>query len=88
MFYIGDNIIDSDGFCCRITDVRDTSIEVFHTKKTKNGINCKQWYQIDRELQKRFKFGLSGYLSFINNESCDKINTYFKTKDLIDKFIW
>lgn len=37
-----------------ITDKTSNSIEVFHTKVTKHGINCKNWYTIE-EFNKRFK---------------------------------
>lgn len=31
-----------------ITDLTVNSVELYHTKVSDKGINCKQWYDIDR----------------------------------------
>lgn len=81
---IGENIIDKDGYCCRVTGLTANSIELFQLRRTKNGINCKQWYHLDREFNERFRWGLNGYLDFINKSSYEQIKTYFRTKSMID----
>ena len=85
---IGSYIIDEDGLCCKVTDERTTSIEVFLLKKTDKGINCKQWYE-KRDFEKRFRYGIKGYLNFLDNSDNDTIILYFKTKDILEKIkIW
>lgn len=32
----------------RITNMTETSLELYHTKVSNKGINCKQWYDIER----------------------------------------
>lgn len=83
----GEYIIDEDGFCCMVTNITSSSIEVFHLRKTEKGINCKQWYGI-KDFQKRFRYGLYGYLDFINKSSTSQIETYFKTKSIIHDHVW
>lgn len=75
---IGSYIIDSDGFC-KVNNETNNSVEVFLISKSDNGINCKQWYD-KRDFEKRFRYGLNGYLDFINKSDLDTITLYFKTK--------
>lgn len=51
---IGDTIKDKDGKKCIITNMTKNSVEVYIEKKTKHGINCTQWFTIDK-FNKRFK---------------------------------
>jgi hypothetical protein len=53
-FFIGQEIIDSDKSICKITNKSINSIEVFMYKKTKEGINCKQYFDM-KSFNKRFK---------------------------------
>lgn len=45
-FSIGQEIRHSDGRVCVITNKTINSIEVYLTKKTNEGVNCKQWYDM------------------------------------------
>jgi hypothetical protein len=39
-----------------VVETTETSVRIFHTKKTKKGIDCYQWYNLDgREFKERFK---------------------------------
>lgn len=84
---IGDDVIDSDGFCCKVVNIKKTnlgmSVEIYGLKKTKSGINTTQWYWVDKFFKERFKWGLTGYLEFINKSSYETIKTYFRTKKII-----
>jgi len=53
-FSIGQEIFDKDKSICIITDKTQTSIEVFIKKKTKKGIDAKQYFDM-REFNQRFK---------------------------------
>ena len=80
---VGDFVIDTDGHCCLVTDMSKnrSSIEIYHLKKTDNGINCKQWYYNDKNFFKRFKVGLGGYFEWLDKANYDQIRLYLKTKD-------
>jgi hypothetical protein len=86
---IGEDMIDIDGSCCRVTNIHTTSIsvsiELLILKKTNKGIDSTQWYAFDRSFKERFRWGLEGYLDFINKSSYEKIKHYFKTKDILNK---
>ena len=86
---IGDYIIDSDGHCCKIVDIVKTnismSVRVYHLRKTEKGINCTQWYAVDKLFHQRFKLGLKGYLEWLNKASYEQIKLYFNTKSKIDE---
>jgi hypothetical protein len=43
---IGQDLMDWDGFDCVISNLTRTTVEVSIPRKTKQGINCKQWFQI------------------------------------------
>jgi hypothetical protein len=45
-FSIGQVVTHSDGRKCLITNKATNSIEVKLTRKTKQGIDCKQWYDM------------------------------------------
>lgn len=85
MINIGDHIIDSDGHCCKIVNVVktniSTSVEIYHLKKTDKGINCTQWYSVDKFFHQRFKIGLQGYLEWLKKASYNEIRIYFQTKE-------
>jgi hypothetical protein len=51
-YSINQDIYDN-GDHCTITNKTKNSIEVYHKKKTINGINCKQWYTMT-DFNKRF----------------------------------
>ena len=44
---IGDILKDKDGREGIITNLTSNSVEVYLEKKTKEGINCKQWFQVN-----------------------------------------
>lgn len=54
IFIIGQIIIDSDKTNCKITNKTKTSIEVNIRKKSKEGINANQWFDMKR-FNNRFK---------------------------------
>lgn len=40
----------------KVVETTSNSVRIFHTKKTKKGVNCHQWYNIDdRDFKERFK---------------------------------
>ena len=84
---IGDYIIDSDGHCClvvnKITTNACVAVEVYHLRKTDSGINCTNWYLVDRSFNERFKMGLNGYLQWLDRANYNQIKTYFRTKELL-----
>ena len=45
-FTIGETVVHTDGRKCVITSKTKNSIEVYLTRKTKDGVNCKQWYDM------------------------------------------
>lgn len=53
-FNIGQVVLDSDKKECSITDMSLNSIQLFLNKKSKNGVNCHQWFDM-REFNKRFR---------------------------------
>jgi preprotein translocase subunit YajC len=53
-FSIGEEILDSDGIVCKITDKTSNSIEVEIKKKNKEGVDHKQWFDMKR-FNNRFK---------------------------------
>ena len=53
-FSIGQVIIDSDGSLCIIENKTTNTIEVYIQKKTKNGVNCRQYFDMN-QFNKRFK---------------------------------
>ena len=53
-FSIDQTIADQDGAHCIITNKSVNSIQVFINKKGKEGINCKEWFDM-KSFTKRFK---------------------------------
>jgi hypothetical protein len=53
-FFIGENIMDQDGHICLITNKTVNSIEVFVRKKTEQGIDCTNWFDM-KSFNERFK---------------------------------
>lgn len=53
MYTIGEEVFDMDNAVCIITDKTINSLEVFRTKKTDKGIDCKDWFYI-KDFEKRF----------------------------------
>jgi len=53
-FSIGQTVLDTDNNICFITNKTTNSIEVFISKKTSKGIDCKQWFDMS-SFNKRFK---------------------------------
>jgi hypothetical protein len=53
-FVIGEKIKDIDNTLCEITNKTVNSIEVFIKHKTDQGVDCKQWFSMDK-FHKRFK---------------------------------
>lgn len=53
-FSIGQIIEDLDKRHCEITNKTLNSIEVSIKRKSENGIDCRQWFDM-REFNKRFK---------------------------------
>ena len=45
-FSIGQTVTHQDGRKCVITNKTINSIEVYLTRKTKEGVNCKQWFDM------------------------------------------
>jgi hypothetical protein len=57
-------------------------------KKTVSGINCKNWFD-KRDFEKRFKYGIKGYLKFLDDSNNETIILYFKTKEILQETkIW
>lgn len=53
-FTIGEVVTHMDGRKCLITNKTVNSIEVKLTRKTKEGVDCKQWYEM-RVFNNTFK---------------------------------
>lgn len=53
-FTIGEVVTHTDGRKCLITNKTINSIEVKLTRKTKEGVDCKQWYDM-RSFNNTFK---------------------------------
>lgn len=51
---IGTVVVDSDGRICKVTNKTSSSIEVYMEKTNSKGINCKQWFDFEKEFTKRF----------------------------------
>ena len=82
----GEFIIDTDGSCRLVTNITKTSIELYHLRDSSNGIDCTQWYSLDNNFIKRFKYtGLKGLLEFFNTSSTDTITRYYKQKEVLTK---
>jgi hypothetical protein len=45
-YSIGEKLKDSGGNLCEIVTKTINSIELFKTAKTKKGVDCKQWYNM------------------------------------------
>tara|TARA_R110000796_G_scaffold211126_1_gene327265 strand:+ start:107 stop:292 length:186 start_codon:yes stop_codon:yes gene_type:complete len=53
-YSIGDVLKHKQGFIGEIVEKTNSSINLYHKARTKNGINCTQWYGI-QDIIKEFK---------------------------------
>lgn len=53
-FSIGQSVIDEDDSICEISNKSRNTIEVFMKKKSKDGVNCKQWFDM-KSFNRKFK---------------------------------
>lgn len=79
---LNDIVIDSDGSACEVLKFTKSSVELQHVKKSKDGIDCTNWHNLDGTFLRRFKIGLEGYMDFLNDKSINtkKLEFYFSTK--------
>jgi hypothetical protein len=52
---IGQEVIDEDNSLCKITNKTKNSVEIYVERKTKQGVNSKQWFSMF-DFNKRFNY--------------------------------